>query len=355
MAAGYFVNERRERATFELFVRDLPARRSWLVAAGLRQAVDYLSALRFSADDIDHLKTLPPFQRIPDTFFDFLSSFRFSGDLWAVPEGTVVFAGEPLIRISAPIIEAQIVETFLLATVNHQTLVATKAARIVEAAAGRGVVEFGSRRAHGPEAGLMAARAAVIGGCIGTSNVEAGRQFGITVYGTAAHSWIMTFESELEAFRAYHRVFPGGTTLLLDTFDPVEAARLVTRIGPSLKGVRLDSGNLADQARRVRGILDEAGMTETRIMLSGDLNEFRIASLVEAGVPVDLFGVGNELVNSPDAPSLSGVYKLCALETPSGTRPVFKLSEGKQTRPYAKQVWRRRDGHGEFVEDRVTR
>ena len=355
MAAGYFVNERRERATFELFVRDLPARRSWLVAAGLRQAVDYLSALRFSADDIDHLKTLSPFQRIPDAFFDFLSSFRFSGDLWAVPEGTVVFAGEPLIRITAPIIEAQIVETYLLATVNHQTLVATKAARIGEAAAGRGVVEFGSRRAHGPETGLMAARAAVIGGCIGTSNVEAGRQFGITVYGTAAHSWIMTFESELEAFRAYHRVFPRSTTLLLDTFDPVEAARLATRIGPSLKGVRLDSGDLAGQARRVRGILDDVGMTETRIMLSGDLNEFRIASLVESGVPVDLFGVGNELVNSPDAPSLSGVYKLCALETPSGTRPVFKLSEGKQTRPYAKQVWRRRDGHGEFVEDRVTR
>ncbi len=355
MAAGYFVNGRRERATFELFVRDLPAERSWLVAAGLRQAVDYLSALRFSADDVAHLKTLPPFQRIPDGFFDFLSSFRFTGDLWAVPEGTVVFAGEPLIRITAPLIEAQIVETFLLATVNHQTLVATKAARIVEAAAGRGVVEFGSRRAHGPEAGLLAARAAVIGGCIGTSNVEAGRQFDITVYGTAAHSWIMTFESELEAFRAYHRVFPESTTLLLDTYDPVEAARLATRIGPSLKGVRLDSGDLAGQARRVRDVLNEAGMTDTRIMLSGDLNEFRIASLVESGVPADLFGVGNELVNSPDAPTLSGVYKLCALESPSGTRPVFKLSEGKQTRPYAKQVWRRRDGRGEFAEDRVTR
>lgn len=355
MAAGYFVNGRRERATFELFVRDLPANRSWLVAAGLRQAVDYLSALRFSADDVAHLKTLPPFQRTPDAFFDFLSSFRFSGDLWAVPEGTVVFAGEPLIRITAPLIEAQIVETFLLATVNHQTLVATKAARIVEAAAGRGVVEFGSRRAHGPEAGLVAARAAVIGGCIGTSNVEAGRQFGITVYGTAAHSWIMTFESELEAFRAYHRVFPDSTTLLLDTYDPVEAAGLATRIGRSLKGVRLDSGDLAGQARRVRDVLNEAGMTETKIMLSGDLNEFRIASLVESGVPVDLFGVGNELVNSPDAPSLSGVYKLCALESSSGTRPVFKLSAGKQTRPYAKQVWRRRNGRGEFVEDRVTR
>ena len=355
MAAGYFANGRRECATFELFVRDLPAQRSWLVAAGLRQVVDYLLALRFPADDVAHLKALPPFEHIPDAFFDFLASFRFTGDLWAVPEGTVVFAGEPLIRITAPIIEAQIVETFLLATVNHQTLVATKAARIVDAAAGTGVVEFGSRRAHGPEAGILAARAAVVGGCIGTSNVEAGRLFGIDVYGTAAHSWIMTFESEMEAFRAYHRVFPESTTLLLDTYDPVEAARLATRIGPSLKGVRLDSGDLAEQAGRVRGILDEAGMTETRIMLSGDLNEYRIASLVERGVPVDLFGVGNELVNSPDAPSLSGVYKLCALESPSGTRPVFKLSAGKQTRPYAKQVWRRRDEQGQFVEDHVTR
>ena len=355
MAAGYFANDRRERATFELFVRDLPAQRSYLVAAGLQQAVDYLLALRFSAEDIAHLKTLPPFQHIQGAFFDFLASIRFTGDLWAIPEGTLVFAGEPLIRVTAPIVEAQIVETFLLATINHQTLVATKAARIVEAAAGRDVVEFGSRRAHGPEAGLLAARAAVIGGCIGTSNVEAGRLFGINVYGTAAHSWIMAFESEMEAFRVYHRVFPESTTLLLDTYDPVEAARLATRIGPSLKGVRLDSGDLAGQAGRIRSILDEAGMTETRIMLSGDLNEYRIASLVDRGVPVDLFGVGNELVNSPDAPALSGVYKLCALESPSGTRPVFKLSAGKQTRPHAKQVWRRRDEHGEFVEDRVSR
>lgn len=355
MAAGYFANDRRERATFELFVRDLPAQRSYLVAAGLRQAVDYLLALRFSAEDVAHLKTLPSFEGIPEAFFDFLASFRFTGELWAVPEGTVVFAGEPLIRVTAPVVEAQIVETYLLATINHQTMVATKAARIVEAAAGRGVVEFGSRRAHGPEAGILAARAAVIGGCIGTSNVEAGRLFGIAVYGTAAHSWIMTFESEMEAFRAYHRVFPARTTLLLDTYDPIEAARLATRIGPSLQGVRLDSGDLADQAGRVRGILDGAGMKKTRIMLSGDLNEFKIAGLVERGVPVDLFGVGNELVNSPDAPSLSGVYKLCEIESPDGTRPVLKLSAGKQTRPYAKQVWRRRGEQGDFVEDRVTR
>ena len=355
MAAGYFANDRRETATFELFVRDLPPRRSYLVAAGLRQAVDYLLALRFSSDDIDHLKTLPPFRHVPGAFFEFLARFRFTGDLWAVPEGTVVFAGEPLIRVTAPIIEGQIVETFLLATVNHQTMVATKAARIVGAAAGRGVVEFGSRRAHGPEAGLLSARAAVIGGCIGTSNVEAGRLFGIAAYGTAAHSWVMTFESEMEAFRAFHRVFPGTTTLLLDTYDPIEGARLAARIGPSLKGVRLDSGDLAEQAGHVRSILDGAGLTETKIMLSGDLNEYRIASLVERGVPVDLFGVGNELVNSPDAPSLTGVYKLSALDSPAGARPVFKLSEGKQTRPYAKQVWRRRDDHGRFVEDRVAR
>ena len=355
MAAGYFANDRRERATFELYVRDLPPRRSYLVAAGLRQAVDYLLALRFSVDDIAHLKGLQPFSSAPGAFFDYLASFRFTGDLWAVPEGTVVFAGEPLIRITAPIVEAQIVETFLLSMVNYQTLVATKAARIAQAAAGRGVVEFGSRRAHGPEAGLLAARAAYIGGCVGTSNVEAGRRFGMAVYGTAAHSWIMSFTSEMEAFRAYHRVFPDNTTLLLDTYDPLEAARLATKIGPSLKGVRLDSGNLAGQAKRIRSILDEAGMKGTRIMLSGDLDEYKIETLIGQGTPVDLFGVGNELVNSPDAPSLSGVYKLCALETSSGVRPVAKLSEGKATRPFAKQIWRRRDASGGFVEDRVTR
>lgn len=271
-----------------------------------------------------------------------------------MPEGTLAFPGEPLLRVTAPLIEAQIVETFLLSTVNFQTMIATKAARIVEAAQGRGVIEFGARRAHGMGAGVYAARAAFIGGCIGTSNVEAGYLFNLPVYGTAGHSWTLAFEKEMDAFRAYHKVFPESTTLLLDTYDTLQAARLATEFGLQLRGVRLDSGDIGALAKQVRAILDAAGMTETRILASNDLNEFKIAELLAAGAPVDLFGVGTELSTSRDAPALGGVYKLVEVEFPDRIEPKMKLSREKATYPYRKQVWRNLDSNGNFAGDIIA-
>jgi len=260
-----------------------------------------------------------------------------------------------LLRVTAPLIEAQIVETYLLSTVNFQTLVATKAARIVEAAQSRGIVEFGTRRAHGFGAAVYAARAAFIGGCVGTSNVEAGRAFGLPVYGTAAHSFTMAFDREIDAFRAYFKVFPESSTLLLDTYDTIDAARLATEFGPRLRGVRLDSGDLAELSKRVRAILDEAGMLRTKIFASGDLNEFKIAELIAAGAPIDLFGVGTDLSTSRDAPALGGVYKLVEIEFDGRVSPKMKLSRDKATYPYRKQVWRSTASDGSFTGDVIAR
>ena len=354
MAAGYHANRRNERASFELFVRRLPTGRSYLVVAGLEQALDYLCGLRFNKDEIEYLRGLPPFVQVSAEFFDYLADFRFCGEVWAMPEGTVAFAGEPLVRVTAPLIEAQIVETFLLSTINFQTMIATKASRVVESARGRGVIEFGARRAHGFDAALYAARAAYIGGCTGTSNVEAGRRFGIPLYGTTAHSWSMAFEHEIDAFRAYHNVFPDSTTLLLDTYDVINAARLATEFGPQLRGVRLDSGDLVEQSKRVRAILDEAGMRQTKILASGDLNEFRITELIALGAPIDSFGVGTDLSTSRDAPALGGVYKLVEVELPDRVEPKMKLSRDKVTYPHRKQVWREVSSDGSFVADVIA-
>jgi nicotinate phosphoribosyltransferase len=352
MAAAYHAHRRDEVATFELFVRKLPPGRSYLVVAGLEQALEYLRALRFTDEDVDYLRALPVFKHVAADFFDYLRGLRFTGEVWAMPEGTLAFEGEPLLRVTAPIIEAQLLETYLLSTINFQTLIASKAARMVEAARGRGVVEFGTRRAHGIEAGLFAARAAYIGGCVGTSNVEAGWRFGVPVYGTAAHSWIMSFAHEADAFRAFHQVFPEHTTLLLDTYDTINGARLATEIGPSLAGVRLDSGDMTALSKEVREILDGAGMQRTKIMASGDLNEFKIAEMLAAGARVDLFGVGTELATSRDQPALGGVYKLVELREGNRVEPKMKLSREKATYPHAKQVWRAEAG-GEFVGDTV--
>lgn len=354
MAAGYFVNCRNERSTFELFIRRLPENRSYLIVAGLEQALSYLRTLSFNPEEIEYLRRLPVFAQVPSEFFDYLSDFHFSGEVWALPEGTVAFPGEPLLRVTAPLIEAQIVETFLLSTINFQTMIASKASRVVQAADGRGVIEFGTRRAHGMAAGIYAARAAFIGGCIGTSNVEAGYLFGVPVYGTAAHSWTLAFEKEMDAFRAYHNVFPESTTLLLDTYDTLQAARLATEFGLQLRGVRLDSGDIGALAKQVRAILDEAGMKETRILASNDLDEFKIAELLAAGAPVDLFGVGTELSTSRDAPALSGVYKLVEVEFPDRVEPKMKLSREKATYPHRKQVWRESDGDGNFLRDVIA-
>ncbi len=355
MAAAYFDNAINDRAIFELFVRRLPDNRSYLIAAGLEQALDYLRTLRFSPDQIDYLRNHPSFKNVSAGFFDYLKGFRFTGDVWAMPEGTVAFPNEPMLRVTAPIIEAQIVETFLLATINFQTLIASKAARVVTAAAGRGVVEFGTRRAHGSEAGLFAARAAYIAGCAGTSNVEAGHLFGIPTFGTLAHSFIMSFDTEDEAFRAFLKVFPDTATVLVNTYDTLAAVeRLARDYGPRIQAVRLDSGDLGDLSISVRKILDEAGMNKTIIFASGDLNEYRIVELIARGARIDSFGVGTELATSADAPAISGVYKLVGLEENGKVSMRIKLSKDKGTYPGPKQVWRLTDGEGKFARDLVA-
>ncbi|HVN87014.1 MAG TPA: nicotinate phosphoribosyltransferase [Candidatus Binatia bacterium] len=354
MAAGYFVNDIRATATFELFVRDLPPDRGYLLVAGLEQALAYLETLHFTDEDIAYLRALPAFANVPLAFFDHLATLHFSGEIWAIPEGTPAFTNEPLLRVTAPILEAQLVETALLATINFQTLIASKAARVVSAAAGRGVIEFGSRRAHGTEAAMYAARAAYIGGCEGTSNVEAGLRFGIPTVGTIAHSWVMSFEDELDAFRCYLAVFPGATTLLIDTYDTVEAAKKIVAAGLQPQGVRLDSGDLAALSRAVRRVLDDGGLRDTRIFVSGDLDEWRITELLAAGAPIDAFGVGTRLSTSADQPALGGVYKLVELAMDGTVRGTIKTSPGKATLPGRKQVWRRSNVDGCCCEDVIA-
>lgn len=357
MAAGYFENEFNPLATFEVFVREMPEHRSYLVSAGLQQAVEYLSHLKFLPDEIAYLKSLPAFRHVSGKFFDYLQHFRFTGDVWGMPEGQIFFPGEPILRVTAPIIEAQVVETFLLSILNFQSMVASKAARVVYAATldgkQRGVMEFGSRRAHGPEASILAARASYIAGCVGTSNVLAGKKFGIPVYGTAAHSWVMAFSSEEESFRAYHKVFPETTILLIDTYDVVEGAKTAARIGKNIRGVRIDSGDLLANSKIVRKILDDAGLHHVIIVASGDLNEYKIKTLVESGAPIDSFGVGTQMVTSEDAPSLGGIYKLVEEELDGRIRYRAKFSPHKATYPGKKQVYRIVDENGNFVKDVV--
>lgn len=355
MAAAYFENGLHHRAIFELFTRRLPRHRTYLIVAGLEQALDYLSTLRLSSAQIDYLREHPSFKNVSAEFFQYLGEFRFTGDVWAMPEGTAAFGMEPILRVTAPIIEAQIVETFLLSTINFQTMIASKAARIVTAAGSRGIVEFGTRRAHGTEAGLLAARAAFIGGCVGTSNVEAGHLFGIPTFGTLAHSFVMSFEDEDEAFRAFLKVFPETATVLVDTYDTIAAVKRLARdFGPSIPAVRLDSGNLLDLSKEARRILDDTGMSGTKIFASGDLNEYKIADLISRGAEIDSFGVGTELATSYDAPALSGVYKLAALEKNGELSMRIKLSHEKATYPGPKQVWRFSDEAGKYSHDLIA-
>jgi len=341
MAAGYHLaGKTGDRAVFELFLRRLPPNRNFMVAAGLQQAVDYLLNLSFGEEEVRYLKELQQFARMQESFFDALRRFRFTGDLYAVPEGTPLFPGEPFLTLRAPLMEAQIPETYLLATVGFQSLVATKAARIVEAAAGRSVVEFGTRRAHSPEAGVLAARAAYIGGCIGTSNTLAGFRYGIPVFGTAAHSWVQAFPTETEAFGRLQELLGPGTIYLIDTYDTLEGARNAASLGAPFWGVRLDSGNLAELSRAVRKILDDAGFPEAKIMATGDLNEHKILEFVANGAPIDVFGVGTELVISTDAPNHGAIYKMVEHEAGGERRFTAKFSADKSTLPAAKQVFR---------------
>lgn len=341
MAAGYFAAGRHtDIGTFEFTIRRLPRNRDFVVLAGLHRAVDYLLNLRFEPREIAYLQSLENFRNTPPAFWDYLENFRFRGDVFAVPEGTVLYAGQPVLNVRAPLIEGQIPETYLLSAITFETLIASKAARIVHASEGREIVEFGTRRAHTPEAGVLAARAAYIGGCAGTSNTLAGLQYGIPVLGTAAHSWVMTFESEAEAFRQLQHLLGDKTVQLIDTYDPIEGARTAARLGGPLWGVRIDSGDLPFLARDVRRILDNAGLHDTKIMASGDLDEAKIADLVAVRAPIDAFGVGTELATSGDAPSMGTIYKLVEIKREGETRYTAKSSPDKQTLPGAKQLFR---------------
>ena len=353
MAQSYFRGKRNELSTFDLFVRNLPPGRGFLVSAGLDTVLTYLERLRFSDDAIAYLRTLNLFD---EAFLGYLQRFEFTGDVTAMPEGEVVFPPEPLLEVTAPRIEAQIIETFLLNQINFQTMVASKAARVVLSAHGRPVVDFSPRRDHGADAAMKVARCSYLAGCAGTSNVLAGMAYGIPVSGTMAHSYVMSFDDELEAFRTYARHFPEHCLLLIDTYNTVEGARHAATVaaelraqGHRLRGVRLDSGDLAALSHTVRRILDDAGFPDVRILASGDLNEDKIRDLLDSDAPVDMFGVGTEMGVSYDAPALGGVYKL--VEDTRGYR--IKRSTGKVTLPGRKQVWRlTRDGR--MIEDVIA-
>ncbi len=345
MAAAYFNSKQvQRRGVFELFVRKLPRNRAYMVVAGLEQALSYLTDLKFSEDVISFLRKEKSFSKMEDDFFEYLRRFEFTGDVWAVPEGSILFPNEPLIRVEAPIIEAQVVETFLLSTINFQSLIATKASRITAAAGNKQVIEFGFRRAHGPQAALLGARASYIGGCAGTSNTLAGYKMGIPIFGTMAHSYIMSFEREADAFLEFSKVFPEGM-LLVDTYDTLDAVRKIAKSGLETSGIRLDSGDLYALSVESRKILDEAGYRGTKIMASGDLNEYIVNDLVQRHAPIDVFGVGTELATSRDDPAMNGVYKLVAVKDPAENgsyRIIYKLktSPGKKTYAGPKQVFR---------------
>ena len=354
MAAGYLQTGFDARATFELFVRHLPAKRNYLVTAGLEQALEFLEHVHFTKDEISYLRRHPIFCNIRDEFFDYLEKFRFSGDVWAMPEGSLVFPGEPMLRVVAPIIEGQIMETYLLATLSYQTMISSKAARVVTAAQGRQIVDFGARRAHGSEASLLAARAASIGGCEGTSNVLAGQQFGMDTYGTQAHSWVMAHENEAEAFRHFLDAFPTHAVLLLDTYDVRVATKTIIKMGRKPAGVRLDSGDLAKDSRWVRRELDRAGWTDVKIFASGDLDEYRITKLLAKGAAIDAFGVGTSLATPGDAPHLNLIYKLVEVERAGQIREAAKLSVAKVTYPGRKQVFRYSNGKSQYQSDKIA-
>jgi nicotinate phosphoribosyltransferase len=354
MAAGYFQTRFSWRATFELFVRHLPPHRNYLVAAGLEQALEYLENARFTPEEVEYVRRHRAFRNIQKEFFDYLGRFRFTGDVWAMPEGTLVFPGEPLMRVTAPMIEAQIMETYLLATLSYQTMIASKAARIATAAEGRQVVDFSARRAHGGPASLLSARAAEIGGCRGTSNTLAGEQFGIETYGTQAHSWVMAYEDEAEAFRRFLDAFPEGSVLLVDTYDVRNAVKTVLGIGRKPAGIRLDSGDLTADSIWARRALDRNGWKDVRIFASGDLDEYKIAEILHGGAAVDAFGVGTALGTPGDAPHLNLIYKLTEVERGGQVREAAKFSRAKATYPGRKQVFRYLNPRGEFRADKIA-
>ncbi|MCL2396620.1 MAG: nicotinate phosphoribosyltransferase [Defluviitaleaceae bacterium] len=366
MMQGYFAAGRhRQRVVFDMFYRENPSGNGFAIMAGLEQVMDYIDNLRFSDEDLAYLRTQGIFS---EDFLAYLADFRFTGSIDAIPEGTVVFPGEPLVVVTAPIIEAQLIETAMLNIINHQCLIATKAARVCHAAKGDAVLEFGLRRAQGPDAGIYGARAAMIGGCAATSNVLAGQMFDLPIRGTHAHSWIMSFSDELAAFRAYAAAFPTRCTLLVDTYDTLgsgvpNAIRIfdeMRRAGTELinHGIRLDSGDFAYLSKESRKMLDAAGHTDAKITASCDLDEVLIQSLKLQGAKIDTWGVGTSLITAKDWPAFGGVYKLAAAEDENGCMvPKIKLSENpdKVTNPGAKKIYRIYDTeHGKIKADLVT-
>ncbi len=340
MAAGYLKEGMSGEATFSLFVRDYPEYRSYFVSAGLEHLLEIIPEFRFDKDSLQYIASLGKFS--PE-FLDYLRNFRFTGTIRAIPEGRIFFAQEPLLEITGPVIEAQVVETLVLNVMQTETMFASKAARITHAARGKGLIDFGMRRAHGVDASLMAARASFITGFLGTSNLLAGKIYGIPVFGTMAHSYVTSFECELDAFLAFARTFPEATVLLIDTYDTiagaikaVEAAKVLAADGKRLLGVRLDSGDMAGLSRQVRKILDQAGFPDIKIMASGNLDEFAIEGLETEGAAIDTYAAGTRLCVSADAPYLDIAYKLVEYEG----RPILKLSSGKKTWVGKKQVYR---------------
>jgi nicotinate phosphoribosyltransferase len=349
MMQGYYKTKNDSRVVFDAFFRENPFKGGYSIMAGLEQVIDYVKNLRFDEEDIEYLRSLHIFE---EDFLDYLKDFKFSGDIYAIPEGSIIFPREPLVKVIAPVMEAQLLETALLNIVNHQCLVATKASRVCDAAEGDGVMEFGLRRAQGPDAGTYGARAAVIGGCNGTSNVLAGKLFNVPVKGTHAHSWIMSFPDEYTAFKKYADLYPDACILLIDTYDTIKsglpnAIRVFKEmkeagIKPKLYGIRMDSGDLAYLSKKVRKMLDEAGFPDAVISASNDLDEHLIASLKRQGATITSWGVGTHLITAKDNPSFGGVYKLAAIEKDGKFEPKIKLSENteKVTNPGNKTIYR---------------
>ena len=350
MGNGYFETGMKNRICyFDVFFRKCPDNGGFAIAAGLEQIIDYIQKLHFSPEDIDYLRSRNLFS---PAFLAYLKDFRFTGDLWAVPEGTPIFPHEPIITVRAPAIEAQLVETFLLLAVNHQSLIATKANRVVRAAGGRAVLEFGSRRAQGADAAILGARAAYIGGCHGTACTISDQLYGVPAGGTMAHAWVQMFDTELEAFKAYCRLYPHNATLLVDTYNTLHSGvpnairafnEVLRPLGITQCGIRLDSGDMAYLTRRARQMLDEAGWTTCKITVSNSLDEYLIQDLLYQGACIDVFGVGERLITARSEPVFGGVYKLAAVEGPDGAIvPKIKISEnvGKITNPHFKKFYR---------------
>lgn len=358
MSQSYFIYKKKTCATFDLFVRTPPRNRSYLVSCGLEDILSYVKNLRFSKQDLGYLRKQGIFSA---DFLKYLANFRFTGDIWAMQEGEIFFANEPVIRVTAPIIEAQIIESLLLNTINLQTMIASKASRVVSSAQGRKVYDFALRRTHGQDAGIKAARSSYIAGSSGTSNVLAGKLYNIPIAGTMAHSFVMSFKHEIDAFLAYSETFPHKTILLVDTYDTRVGIKNAVTIGLYLKekgwrlgGIRLDSGDIVGLSKLARRMLDKSGLEFVRIFASGNLDEFKIRDLLKRGARVDSFGVGTNMGTSIDAPSLDVIYKISEVTDEDGRfLPTMKLSKGKVTYPGRKQVFRIQDRSKRFIKDVV--